>query len=300
MPSHRTDGPVQQLNLLLTVMRSPWATPLDVKVMGEVIDRYYPQHGNSRVSVSYLDVATERHRRSSIIASLRRLVSHGMLTVLREGAGTRPTEYLIHFERAVRKTRKLEVEESSTTSGTNGPDSEMLVVANLATPIVANLATTTDPSSGQFSHPNLLTLPAYYRPGESESANARTSAGALADAAPGKEDSGSKLPAMAGHDGTFRALEAIWAECPHVDDLSESQRLYAAAITETEPGIILAAAKACIVSADEPRFIPRLSKWLRGRGWEKPPRKRPKQQTNGGGPQRKGRVDLARAMLDTE
>jgi hypothetical protein len=58
-----------------------------------------------------------------------------------------------------------------------------------------------------------------------------------------------------------------------VDDEAEAQRLFNAAVAQVGSDAILTAAHAHVASADEPKFIPKLTKWLRGRGWEKPPRK---------------------------
>ena len=53
-----------QLLLLLAVIRSDWATHLDIKVAGAIIDNYWHDYGNSRAAVSFLQLATgEVHRK---------------------------------------------------------------------------------------------------------------------------------------------------------------------------------------------------------------------------------------------
>lgn len=70
-----------------------WSTALDHNVGMRIVERYKDEHGNGRVALRYLETGTGASR-SSIIASLRRLVDKGAFTVVRQGSGTRPTEYL--------------------------------------------------------------------------------------------------------------------------------------------------------------------------------------------------------------
>lgn len=70
-----------------------WSTALDHNVGMRIVERYKDEHGNGRVALRYLETGTGASR-SSIIASLRRLVDNGAFTVVRQGSGTRPTEYL--------------------------------------------------------------------------------------------------------------------------------------------------------------------------------------------------------------
>jgi len=88
---------LSQYKLLCAVIDSPWATRLDHKITRHVIDRYYGKFGNARASLRYLERATGSAR-NSIIESLRRVINHGVFTVIRPGAGTRPTEYGLNFE----------------------------------------------------------------------------------------------------------------------------------------------------------------------------------------------------------
>jgi hypothetical protein len=78
----------------------------------------------------------------------------------------------------------------------------------------------------------------------------------------------------------FETLQAIWCR-PWPDDEVADRLAFERAITAgaatTE---ILEAAKCWVAAADAPRFLPRLDRWLSGRGWLKvPPRRR--QRTGG-------------------
>ncbi|SOC93057.1 hypothetical protein SAMN05216358_3221 [Rhizobium sp. AN5] len=82
--------------LLLMVIRTDWATKLDHKVMAELIERYVSRHGNARASLRYLEKATNATR-ANVVASLRRLVDNRAIELVREGQGTRPSEYRPNF-----------------------------------------------------------------------------------------------------------------------------------------------------------------------------------------------------------
>lgn len=97
MASTNHDGPVAQLNLLHAVVLSGWSTSLDHKVAAVIISRYYPKYAGARASLRFLEDAIGATR-PNIIASIRRLVSHGAFSVKVEGKGTRPTEYKLHFD----------------------------------------------------------------------------------------------------------------------------------------------------------------------------------------------------------
>ncbi|MBB4580388.1 hypothetical protein GGE45_002718 [Rhizobium aethiopicum] len=86
-----------QWRLLALVLRSAWATGLDKTLAFEIIDNYRKEFGNSRASLSYLQRASGADRKA-VIASTRRLTEYGPFSVNRAGAGTRPTEYKLHFE----------------------------------------------------------------------------------------------------------------------------------------------------------------------------------------------------------
>jgi hypothetical protein len=70
---------------------------------------------------------------------------------------------------------------------------------------------------------------------------------------------------------SFAVLRRAWVRPWPDADGAEASRLYAAAWREVGPVVIQAAAEAFVAAADDPRFLPTLSKWLAGRGWEKPP-----------------------------
>ena len=96
-------GLLDQHKLLLAVIHAPWSTALDHKIAAHVIQLYYRQHGNSRVSLRFLEKATN-DRRDRIVASLRRLIDHGAISIVRKGEGTRPTEYALNFDLEVPKS----------------------------------------------------------------------------------------------------------------------------------------------------------------------------------------------------
>jgi hypothetical protein len=91
MAAEKNDGLLAKHILLVEIIRTTWATKLDHKIAAEILERYMSKHGNSRVSLRYLERATQATR-SNIIASLARLTTGGVFTVIREGKGTRPTE----------------------------------------------------------------------------------------------------------------------------------------------------------------------------------------------------------------
>ncbi len=92
----KPDGLLAQHHLLLEIIHTAWATRLDHKVAAVIIERYYGKFGNSRASLRYLADRTKATR-PNVIASVRRLTEHGAFSVIREGVGTRPTEYALHF-----------------------------------------------------------------------------------------------------------------------------------------------------------------------------------------------------------
>lgn len=96
MAVERNDGPVAQFNLLKEVCTATWATSLDKGVSAIIIGRYYPKFGGARASLRFLEEGTGATR-PNIIASTRRLVSHGAFSIKVEGKGTRPTEYTPNF-----------------------------------------------------------------------------------------------------------------------------------------------------------------------------------------------------------
>jgi hypothetical protein len=95
--THRPGGLLDQYNLLGAIIDASWATRLDHKVARHIIDRYYPKHGNGRASLRYLERATGAGR-PNVIASVRRLAEQGAIVLVRQGQGTRPSEFSLNFE----------------------------------------------------------------------------------------------------------------------------------------------------------------------------------------------------------
>ena len=88
---------LSQYKLLRAVIDAPWATRLDHKITSHVIDLYWGKHGNARASFRFLEQATGATR-TNIIESLRRIVDQGVFSIIRQGIGTRPTEYGLNFD----------------------------------------------------------------------------------------------------------------------------------------------------------------------------------------------------------
>jgi hypothetical protein len=95
--AHKPGGLLDQYNLLGAIIDASWATRLDHKVARHIIDRYYPKHGNGRASLRYLERATGASR-PNVIASVRRLAEQGAIVLVRQGRGTRPSEFSLNFE----------------------------------------------------------------------------------------------------------------------------------------------------------------------------------------------------------
>lgn len=91
------DGLLAQHKLLVAVIATDWATRLDHKVASVIIERFMRRRGNARVSLRYLERAT-RSSRTNIVVSIRRLCLNGVFNVIREGLGSRPTEYGLNFD----------------------------------------------------------------------------------------------------------------------------------------------------------------------------------------------------------
>jgi hypothetical protein len=98
-----TNEPVllKQYKLLGAVIDAPWATRLDHKIARHVIERFYAKFGNARASLRYLERATGSGR-NKIIESLRRITENGVISIVRQGIGTRPTEYDLNFDFAAK------------------------------------------------------------------------------------------------------------------------------------------------------------------------------------------------------
>lgn len=92
----KSDGLLAKHTLLIRVIETDWATKLDHKVMAVLVERYMSAHRNSRASLRYLEKAT-KSTRTNVIASLRRLSDERVIWVVREGSGTRPTEFGLNF-----------------------------------------------------------------------------------------------------------------------------------------------------------------------------------------------------------
>ncbi len=62
---------------------------------------------------------------------------------------------------------------------------------------------------------------------------------------------------------------------PWADDDREARREFNAALDDgADPEVIIASVKEWVRLADHPRFLPKLSKWLAGRCWQRDPPQR--------------------------
>ena len=131
---------LKQYKLICAVIDAPWATRLDNKIARHVIDRYYAKFGNARASLRYLEQATGATR-ANIIGSLRRITNNGVINVIRQGIGTRPTEYDLNFDFAP-KTPSGIIDNTST-SGIVGNTSSGIVgsTSSASSGIVGNTKT---------------------------------------------------------------------------------------------------------------------------------------------------------------
>ena len=109
---------LKQYKLLGAVIDAPWATKLDHKISRHVIDRYFAKFGNARASLRYLEVATGA-KRNKIIPSLRRIIENDVISIIRQGIGTRPTEYDLNFDYGTKMSSGTP--EGTSTSGTLVP-----------------------------------------------------------------------------------------------------------------------------------------------------------------------------------
>lgn len=92
----------------------------------------------------------------------------------------------------------------------------------------------------------------------------------------------------------YGELRRIWVR-PYIDDEGADRRAFALACREAQPEALLRGAREWVQEADHPRYLPSLTKWLGGRGWEKaPPRRRQQQQTRR---YSGGRIDLQAGMM---
>jgi hypothetical protein len=122
MSAARAGGLLDKHLLLGAVINSDWSTGLDHKIAWHVIERYRSDSKNGRVALRYLEKATNA-KRPSIIASLRRILKSGAISIARKGVGTRPTEYNLNFNFGTKIPSGIVADTS--TSGNAGNTSEV-------------------------------------------------------------------------------------------------------------------------------------------------------------------------------
>jgi len=244
-------GLLDQYNLLGAIIDTSWATRLDHKVARHVIDRYYPKHGNGRASLRYLEQATGALR-PNIIASLRRLADNGAIIMVRQGQGTRPTEYALNFDFPGSGI----VDDTSSSDGPSG------IVGDTSGGIVGD---TSNAASGIVDDTeSYLQVPAY-------------KAGVLID----RMDCGLATPDVAGLAPASPAtpqeelpivqaepsFEALWRAYDYAKGKKEAREAWKALPAEVDKAAVIEAAAAWQASwaaqgkPDAPRFT--LARWLK-------------------------------------
>ena len=247
-------GLLAQHKLLRAVIQSrEWANLSDVETADIIIDRYFPKHGNSRVSLSYLEQATGG-KRERIVGSIRRLVKHGVIAVVRKGAGTRPTEYSLNFDYT---PNPLVVPQM----GTSSPSE--LVVPQMGTSVVPQWGTTTAASSPQNGDLNLLTMPADKPAYVSNIINSPGSSPRV----PGVPPVPARTPV-----GPKEGFEALWDAYGVKSKRADAKHAYdtLAPDPETHDEIIAAAQMWCdhyAATETDPRWRKRLANWIKGECW---------------------------------
>lgn len=240
--SDRTDGLLAQHHLLLAVIHSDWATRLDHKVSAVIIERYFGKFGNSRASLRYLADRTGATR-PNIIASVRRLTERGAFSVIREGSGTRPTEYALNFKFS---------------SGIAGDTSASGIADNTSCGIADDTSTGSSGIAGDTKTSLTLTgLQAELHVGEKfEAAPVAPPAVGLAATAAGSASGGgfpefwSAWPRKHGK----KAAHSEWKKITHdVDIVIETARIWADHYAKH--GVDL-------------RWIPEPANWLKGERWD--------------------------------
>jgi hypothetical protein len=131
---------LSQYKLLRAVIDAPWATRLDLKITSHIIDMHYAKFGNARVSLSYLQKATGATP-TNIVESLRRIIENGVISVVRKGAGTRPTAYGVNFDFS-----------SKTNIGSVGETSSPPVHGSTSPPVHGSTTASSPPVHGSESY----------------------------------------------------------------------------------------------------------------------------------------------------
>lgn len=243
---HSPDSLKYQWRILGHVLRSGWATSLDKSIAFEIVDNYVKRHGNSRASLSYLVKATGADRKS-VIASTRRLVEHGPFSVARQGVGTRPTEYVIHFDKV----------QDSSSSGADTTTSSERASSGVDTTTGGGVDTTTSASSSGADTTESVLHVAAYKAGVHDR---------MIEPAPAAPPLSGGLSATdAGSAGG--GFEELWKAYGHRQKKADAKAAYVKAAPDADQHArMVAAAKAWFAAwaaqgkAEAPRFT--LGKWI--------------------------------------
>lgn len=247
----RHDGPVAQLNLLRSIILTDWSTSLDHKVSAIIIDRYYPKYGGARASLRFLEEGTGSTR-PNIIASVRRLVAHGAISVKVEGKGTRPTEYSLNFGFA-----SSGIADDTSASGTAG---------NTSCGIAGD---TSKPDSGIADDTKTyLHVPAY-NAGLHEGRNFE--AAPTAPPRPGLDGRPGADTASGGGEGGGEDFSSFWSAWPRKHGKKKAEVEWKRIDASLRGAVIVAAGRwADHYSAHgvDKKWIPEPANWLKDERWD--------------------------------
>jgi hypothetical protein len=262
--THRPGGLLDQYNLLGAIIDASWATRLDHKVARHIIDRYYPKHGNGRASLRYLERATGASR-PNVIASVRRLAEQGAIVLVRQGQGTRPSEFSLNFEfpsSGIADDTTSTNEPSGTAGDTSGG------IAHDTSSASSGIADDTE---------SYLQNPAYKAEIQIDRDDtcpptAPPLAGGLAATAAGGTavDERADTPAA-----VWPSFEALWRAYSHAKGKKEAKAAWNALPAEVDKAVVLEAAKAWQASwaaqgkPDAPRYT--LARWLKDERYDESP-----------------------------
>jgi hypothetical protein len=254
----KPDGLLAKYKLLGAVIDAEWSTALDHKIISHVIERYRSDHGNSRASLRYLAQATGAQtekemdaRRNKIISSVRRLATHGVISVARAGGGTRPTEYALNFGFGTEiSSGAQEVTSNQDSSGA------LQVTATGAQQVTSSL------SSGALQVTESLLQEPVTRPVTER----ETPAGALDGLTPAAAPAGDKSEPRAGFD-------ELWAAWGRKEKRADARHAYAKLAPDPELHSTLTAAATAWTAAyaaidREKKFQKHLHTWLNDQCWE--------------------------------
>ena len=102
MSSKNQQGPSRLLdryNLLRLVIHAPWSNGLDVQVLSAIIGQWYRGRETASISARQINRAIGHNRTGGAVSgSIRKLVAHDVVRIVRLGGGTRATIYALNLD----------------------------------------------------------------------------------------------------------------------------------------------------------------------------------------------------------